>query len=356
MSDTPERIPWIDALRGLAIILMVPANLAPYLAEPHAMWFRILGSFAAPTFIMLSAGMVVLTAERHDLSYYLKRGGSILLIAMLIDVLMWGIFPWTSFDVLYTIGLALPLMYMLRNVDARELLYISVIIVLATYVLQRVFGYHAETLEVYFSEMFVPTPGRLLQSWFIDGWFPLFPWMGYAILGAMFFRSLFAGDGVASTRFFLASAVLTALGFLLLFLPLDESIVRNIANGSILETRGGYSEIFYPPTFAYVFTSLGIVTLSASVLRRHGAPWYLGVLGFFGRYSMLVYILHQAMGTFILAPMIEARGMEAMDSGLWFTIANVAVLAGIAAICLGIELLKKQRRPQGVFLQVLIGR
>ena len=69
MPERQSRLCWIDALRGLAIILMVPANLA----EPHAVWYRILRSFAAPIFIMLSAGMVVLTAERHTLSYYLAR-------------------------------------------------------------------------------------------------------------------------------------------------------------------------------------------------------------------------------------------------------------------------------------------
>ncbi len=356
MADTQSRIPWIDALRGLAIILMVPANLAPYLSEPHTMWFRILGSFAAPVFIMLSAGMVILTAERHNPSYFMKRGGLILLTGALIDVLLWKIFPFTSFDVLYIIGLALPLMYLLRRTESRELLFVSIIFLLATYVLQSVFGYHAETLEVYFDDMFLPSAGRLLQSWFIDGWFPIFPWLGYAVLGGLFFRTLFSGDVVASSRVMVIGAILTAAGFALLFIPIDDSILRNIANGSVLETRGGYSEIFYPPTFAYMFTSVGIVILFATLLRRvvHLGP--LALLGFFGKHSMMVYILHQMLGALVLEPIIAANGMESIESGFTFTIANLAVLAIIALICVLIDRIKLLRPPTSVYARILFGR
>lgn len=354
MPEQQLRLPWIDTLRGLAIVLMVPANLAPYLSEPHSMWFRILGSFAAPTFIMLSAGMIVLRGDKHSFSYYLIRGAIVVGVGVLLDTLLWGILPFTSFDVLYPIGLAMPLLYWLRRADARELLYISIIIILATYVLQAIFGYHAEALEVYFEDLTLPAPDRLLQSWFIDGWFPIFPWLGYAFIGALFFRTLFAEGSGTSHQFLTLGIVLTAAGFALLFVPIP--FIRNLADGSILESRGGYSEIFYPPTFAYIFTSIGIVVLSSTLLRRmHFRPTH-AVLGFFGRYSMVVYVLHQLLGAKVLQPLIERQGIETIDSGLIFTAANLAVLAVIAAICLGIERLKQYRRPKSTLGQVLIGR
>ena len=44
-----------DGMRGLAIILMIASNVAPYaLAYPHPLWLRSLGSFAAPIFIFLA--------------------------------------------------------------------------------------------------------------------------------------------------------------------------------------------------------------------------------------------------------------------------------------------------------------
>lgn len=46
------RISWIDVLRGVAIILMMPANLSIFWSAPHPLWFRVLASYAAPIFIM----------------------------------------------------------------------------------------------------------------------------------------------------------------------------------------------------------------------------------------------------------------------------------------------------------------
>lgn len=354
MPEQQLRLPWIDALRGLAIILMVPANLSPYFVEPHPMWFRILGSFAAPMFIMVSAGMIVLRGDRHNLAYYLKRGGIVLSIGVLLDMLLWQIFPFTSFDVLYPIGLAMPLLYLLRRTDTRELLNISVIIILATYVLQALFGYHEEVLEIYFTEPWLPGIGRLLQSCFIDGWFPLFPWLGYAFIGALFYRTMF-GEGVANSRHFLTLAIaLTALGFALLFVPLP--FIRNIADGSILASRGGYSEVFYPPTFAYVFASIGVVLLLSTLLRRLRFNPGHALLAFYGRYAMMVYILHQVIGVWLIEPAIAAAGSETISSGPLFTAVNLLTLALIGGSCYAIELLKRRRQPRSLLARVLFGR
>lgn len=354
MPEQQLRLPWIDTLRGLAIILMVPANLAPYLAEPHSMLYRILGSFAAPTFIMLSAGMVILRGEKHDLGYYFKRGMIVVGIGVLIDVLLWRIFPFTSIDVLYLIGFSMPLLYLLRRSDSRELLYISIILILATYIVQLFFGYNTVPLEVYFDDLWTPSIGRILQSWFIDGWFPIFPWLGYAFIGALFFRTLFAEGTGTSHHFLLLGAGLTLVGFILLFVPLP--FIRNIADGTILATRSGYSEIFYPPTFAYVFTSIGIVVLSSTVLRRMDLSPAHSILGFFGRHSMMVYILHQVLGSLVLLPIIESHGMETIESGPVFTVVNIVMLLLIAAICYGIQILKHRFPPRSTIMQVLVGR
>ncbi|MFZ1731425.1 MAG: heparan-alpha-glucosaminide N-acetyltransferase domain-containing protein [Bacteroidota bacterium] len=354
MPEQQLRLPWIDTLRGIAIILMVPANLAPYLSEPHSMLYRILGSFAAPTFIMLSAGMVVLRGEKHNFAYYLKRAGIVIGVGILLDTVLWRIFPFTSFDVLYTIGLAMPLLYLLRRSDHRELLYLSIILIIGTYVMQALFGYNEVPLEVYFDDLWTPTFGRLMQSWFIDGWFPIFPWLGYAFIGALFFRTLFAEGTGTSHHFITLGAGLTIIGFVLLFAPIP--FIRSIADGTILATRSGYSEIFYPPTFAYIFTSIGIVVLSSTLLRRMDFNPAHSILGFFGRHSMMVYILHQVFGSIVLQPIIESYGVESIDSGPLFTLVNLVMLLLIAAICYGIEMLKHRYPPRSTVLQVLIGR
>ena len=214
--------------------------------------------------------------------------------------------------------------------------------------------YLAEDLEVYFDDMFLPSAGRLLQSWFIDGWFPVFPWVGYAVLGALFFRTLFREHSGVSNRFLLLGASLTALGFALLFVPL--SFVRNLADGGILESRGGYSEIFYPPTFAYIFTSVGIVMLFSALLRRTKLFGVITVLGFFGRYSMMVYILHQVIGVLVIEPATAAAGYESIVSGPWFTLVNLAVLGIIYAICYALDRIKRKHPTRSTVLQIVFGK
>ena len=48
-----QRLQWVDVLRGIAILFMIPANLSTLWEASHPMWFRLMGSFAAPTFILL---------------------------------------------------------------------------------------------------------------------------------------------------------------------------------------------------------------------------------------------------------------------------------------------------------------
>ena len=60
-SRNSSRLRWVDSLRGFAILAMIPANLLHYYAEPHPLWYRVFASCAAaPIFIAVSAGMVVL--------------------------------------------------------------------------------------------------------------------------------------------------------------------------------------------------------------------------------------------------------------------------------------------------------
>jgi uncharacterized membrane protein YeiB len=139
-----------------------------------------------------------------------------------------------------------------------------------------------------------------------------------------------------------------------LFLPIP--FILNFADGAILESRGGYSEIFYPPSFAYIFTSIGIVMLFSALLRRMKLAGITKLLGFFGRYSMMVYILHQVLGSLVVEPATAAWGLEAIDSGPIFTLVNLAVLAAIFLICYSVEMVKRRYPTKSTVVQVLFGK
>src|SRR5687768_6816906 len=104
MSDAVrERDYGLDALRGLAIVAMVASHLArEVLAAPHPMWLRVFSSGAAPLFIVLAGWLTAQTGahKRYPLAHYLHRGGVILLMAVLVDMTLWGLYPFVGFDVL----------------------------------------------------------------------------------------------------------------------------------------------------------------------------------------------------------------------------------------------------------------
>ncbi|MBL0176772.1 MAG: DUF1624 domain-containing protein, partial [Ignavibacteria bacterium] len=336
MSDTADRLYWVDVFRGLAILLMIPANLAPYYAEPHEMWYRIFGSYAAPMFIAISAGMVMLRGDRHPFRYYLVRGLLVLLIGMIIDTVLWGLAPWTSFDVLYIIGPGMILAYVARKWQQPALLVSVAVFITAAFILRTQFGYHEAALQLYFNEwggaeFSLPSFGRLMQSWFVDGWFPVFPWLGFSLFGVWLFRNLFAAGRDEARNGLLAFGIVCAIaGFALLYLPIRG--IDNFASGIIIVSRDAYSEIFYPPTIAYALSALGVVTLAALAVRlvRPHAIW--SSLAWFGRSAMLVYILHQAFGYHIVSPLLERMyGTNQLVTGWAFTLLNLLVVAAIAA-------------------------
>ena len=110
--EKPARDDGIDALRGLAIVTMVASHLArELLVQPHPLALRAYGSLAAPLFVTLAGLMVAQTcsAKGYPLGHYIRRGGLILLLAAAVDLGLWGLYPMVGVDVLYLIGVAVPL-------------------------------------------------------------------------------------------------------------------------------------------------------------------------------------------------------------------------------------------------------
>ncbi len=112
----------IDILRGLAILIMIGANMGGSVLDETQVpiWFRIYSSYAAPLFILIAGMMVGLTSQRRSrgLKYFLTRGVMIMAVGALIDVLVWRNLPFTTVDVLYLIGLSLPLAYIFSRLSS----------------------------------------------------------------------------------------------------------------------------------------------------------------------------------------------------------------------------------------------
>ena len=284
----------IDALRGAAIVTMFAANLAgPCLLPPHPMWLRIYGSFAAPTFVLLAGMMTSLSSQPAPMHRLLKRSALLLLLAASIDLLCWGIDPFETFDVLYLLGLALPLAGLCSRLELWVHLLLAATIVLVTPWLHRAVGYGPLLPD----QLAYPWPAwrRLL----VDGWFPVFPWLGFALLGGVLGRFNPLSDARRPWLVPLGSGLM-ALG----------AVAWWLAPPAIV-TRDGYSELFYPPSPQYLAVALGAVLLMLALFdlleRRFSLAW----LVVLGRSSLLLYVTHVALIAFVLDEWFEGQTLPA---------------------------------------------
>lgn len=306
-SSARPRSHAIDALRGAAIVSMFAANLAgPCLLPPHPLWLRIYGSFAAPSFVFLAGMMTSMAGREGALPRLLKRSLLLLALAAGIDLLCWGIDPFETFDVLYLLGLALPIAGLCLRLGPLLHLLLAATILALTPWLHRALGYGPLLPD----HLAYPWPAwrRLL----VDGWFPLFPWLGVALLGGAVGRL----KPLAAPR----RRWLAPLGA---SLALAGAVAWWLAPPTLV-TRSGYSELFYPPSPQYLALALGAVLLALALfdwLERHYTLAWLVVLG---RSSLLLYVSHVALIAFVLDEWFEARTVPeflalyaVMGVGLW---------------------------------------
>jgi uncharacterized membrane protein len=289
----------IDALRGAAIVSMFAANLAgPCLLPPHPLWLRIYGSFAAPTFVFLAGLMTSLGSGPAPLPHLFKRSLWLLALAAGIDLLCWGIDPFETFDVLYLLGLALPLTGLCRRLNVWTHLLLAVTLLAMTPWLRHELGYGPLLPD------HLAYPWPLWRRWLVDGWFPIFPWLGVALLGGAAGRFDLLGE--RTRRLLLpAGALLVVVGG-----------AGWVVAPPTLVTRAGYSELFYPPSPQYLAIALGAMLLMLAAFDRLERRFQLTWLAVLGRASLVLYVVHVALIAFVLDELFEGQTLPAF-SGLY---------------------------------------
>jgi len=297
----------IDILRGLAIFTMVAANTAPYvLMQPHPFWLRLYGSFAAPLFILIAGMMVAFTAQTkgHNLKYFLARGAMLIATGALVDVLIWKIYPFFTVDVLYLIGLSLPLAYLFRYLKPRLQWLAIVFIFLLTPILQKLLGYTNYPTEIYLwgePTVVVENQTNVFNHWIVDGWFPIFPWLGFSLLGVVLAKLRWRDSSAVSfgkSTALLIGICILAVGIIIWWFYPGRLLIRE-----------GYSELFYPPTIGYVMTAIGVVVILFFVVdsSRNFVIWK--PLETLGQSSLFIYILHLTLVEYVITPICSEQSL-----------------------------------------------
>ena len=268
----------VDGLRGFAILCMFYAHLVPYFTENGTQLFfveRVISSIAAPLFLFLVGYNF---NSNQDKKRVVKRMNVILVIAAFIDLFIWHIFPFYSFDVLYLIGISLFFLFITRRLNTIKLVVLNLTVLIIS-ILFHEFGFYSIKLyEPYLNENYQPF--QVFYNFFINGWFPFFPWIVFPVFGLLAQKITF---NTLKIRFFSTLLFLAVIPMLFFF---------------DFKWRIFASEIFYPASGLYV--SFALIYLF--FIWTNKSLFSIKIFSFLvdlGKASLFLYILHLTVYSFL---------------------------------------------------------
>jgi len=342
---TVERDVTIDILRGLAIFIMLGANLVGGITDINnfPLWFHIYCSIAAPVFITVAGYMAAFNGLRknYNFEYYLKRGGMILAAGIFIDAAIWRMPPLCTFDVLYLIGFSMPVIYFYNKLNLKVQILLIAAVLLTTALMQKYIPYSAFTFD--FNEWKGFSFFTVIKAFLYDGWFPVFPWIAFPMAGAAFAK--YRGS-LGGLKAFTAGIIIAAAGSAWLYFGYSAK-----EHFDLLIRRVPYGEIFYPATAAFCIAAFGTVLTLFSVTDKIKKAAALSPLSVLGRTAMFNYIFHCAFISFFILPRFEGS-----PSGAGTAWAYYGMLVAIClALSYGIVFMKKKFRPKNFVINFIFG-
>jgi uncharacterized membrane protein len=332
-----SRLIYFDALRGFIMILMALDHASYFIAHKHVSEFwgiplpeyqsplafltRFVTHFSAPGFFFLmGVGMTLFASSRRQMGWtenairkhFILRGLLLIVLQILVEAPVWLLGPVSEagtqqgggssallyFGVLYGLGAAMIVSALLLQFNSKILIGIGAAAVLATQILTP----GADQAHTLLSPaiLLLLTPGH---TNIVEVLYPLIPWLGLTLFGAVFARWTIANPTSTPRR-----AMLVGAGFVLLFL-----LVR-IGNGfgNIHPVEGSSWMDFlnvtkYPPSLAFILLTLGMDLLFLYLFSRVGAgikQWGKPLL-VFGQAPLFFYLMHLylfGIASHILAP------------------------------------------------------
>lgn len=279
----------IDTIRGFAILIMIFANSYPYLypIDYCPKLLRLLFSSAAPIFVFLSGVSLCLAVENGKKNKTLiLRAIQILFFAIIIDIFIWSISPFITMDVLYLISYSLLFTIFLKYFSDK-LNFITAILMIIISLINTYF-YNFELIEIPVENFLSLNSLNLsFHHIFIDGWFPVFPWTSFTILGYLMCK-----HRLTLLKY---SKYISHTGLLIIFVFTTFYLLNIIKVNPI---RDGYTEIFYPvsiPFLFYVFGIFAIIISNFNVSLKN-----LDIIRFLGKYSLPIYFIHTLLIKFYI--------------------------------------------------------
>lgn len=304
MSEQPrKRLLGLDALRGIAVFLMIEQHLGVWLWRgpnpgermtdyPVLLVFNALGGGAAPAFVTLAGiGASLLASKRKQPDATLVLRGLVVLgFAYLLSFLTPSWFSWHSWFVLHLMGFGMLVTPALRRLPSAALLGLGLVILAVTGVVQGKLGVPLILDNNYMAGRAVNSPEQwtALRIALAEGQFPIFPWFSFYVAGLVCGRWI-AEDELGRV----AGLAGAALGVGLLGVAIKSLIPA--ARGTLMWRTTALNVPFFPASPTLVALLLGAVLLGiAGVMiwdRRHPMGDR-NVLVTLGRASLTLLIVH----------------------------------------------------------------
>ena len=260
-----KRLLGLDALRGIAVFLMIEQHLGVWLpkAAPGGpptglVVFNALGGGAAPAFVTLAgigSSLLASKRERPDRTLVL-RGLAVMGFGYLLSFLTPSWFSWQTWFVLHLMGFGMLLTPALRRLPTGAVLGLGVAVLLVTGFIQAEIGVPLRLDNPYMSGRSPRSPAQwsALRIALAEGQFPIFPWFSFYLVGVACGRFVVEGklERIALTG--VAAIALGSIGVLIRALKLAPA-------GTALWRTTTLNVPFFPASPTLVVLLLGIVLL-----------------------------------------------------------------------------------------------
>jgi uncharacterized membrane protein len=309
-APAPARLPSIDRMRGLVILLMAldhvrdffnadalafdPTDLAR--TTPALFLTRFITHLCAPTFVFLAGVSAFLHGtkleNRRDLAWFLlTRGLGLVLLDILVISPVWRLELGPVYlATLWAIGVAMVALAGLVRLRPRVVLLVGAFILLGHNLLDPVqaslFGDWAALWSM------LHEPGALPFG--MGGWvvYPVLPWIAIMALGYGF-GGLFLAPAARRDRWLVLTGTAAIVGFALLRGTNLYGDPRpwTLQGDAVMTVLALLDVTKYPPSLLYALITLGPVLLLLPVMERLGG--FIGdILATFGRVPLFFYVLH----------------------------------------------------------------
>lgn len=284
-----ERILSIDIYRGFALVVMVVIHFALYFGNEQAAHSMVnffldhcLADWGAAAFLMMMGMSQVFSAKRSDkpdnwllFKKALLRGGYIFAVGLLMLALAWGPDKIWWWDILTLMGFATIVLFACRFLPSWFLVILSAAIMTLTPFIRGALNVAADwefaenpimsqLLPGMYCEPLVEYHPEIFKGLFLSGYFPVFPWIAFTIIGFVLGRRVVDRKIRSDLPILvLAGSALVGLGFVLSYagraLPMESVSNRLISpfcfypdSFSLTNVQAGVSLVFFSAVY-YLF-------------------------------------------------------------------------------------------------------